>query len=68
MYKKGKAFDREYGSNKEYGKKTITLCEIERGMCPYGNEGHFLECEDGKSRIMCKTNARVNKKGLIRKI
>jgi len=58
MYETRKAFDKEI-----YGERTIILCGIERGTCPYNNEGHLLECGDGAPKIMCRSvNAKVEKK------
>ena len=62
MYDIGKAFEIESH------RSTVPVCEIERGKCPYGNEHHRLECPDGETRTICKTEFKVQEKGKLQEL
>lgn len=59
-----------YEAKKAFEYEECVVCEISRGECPYKNEGHRIECNDGETRIICKTRGSVStlEKGLLKHI
>jgi hypothetical protein len=46
------------------GPRWAVYCSVERGKCPYNNEGHRVEHRNS-DRIICKSKGLVNQIGLL---